>query len=117
MDWLDRGRPLVSMDLDSAPGAEAYREAHTPGDRANVDQGNGDQAPQTDQSNVLEAICSLAAKHSRARRSAKPADSLPAAEHRPLERLVLECHTGTPQPAAVELVRWDTAGKPIDLER
>jgi hypothetical protein len=113
MDPLDPGRSLVSMDQD--PGAEAYREAHTPVGPATVDQGSADRARRTDQSNVLEAVRSLIANHNRARRSAKPAGSLPVAEHRLLERLVLECHTGKPLPAAMELVRRDTAE--IDLER
>ncbi len=118
MDWLDPGRPLVSMDQDSAVEVEAHREGRIPGGRATADLGNADRARRTDQSNVLVlAVCSLAAKHNRAGRSAKPAGSLPVARHRPLEGLALECHTGKPQPPAVELMRRDFAGKPLDLER
>ncbi len=116
MDPLDPGRPPVSMDRDRPPEAEAYRDAHIPGGRATVAQRNADWARRPDQSNVL-AVCSLAAKHNRAHRSAKRAGSLRVAQHQPLEGLSLECHTGKRQPAAAELVRRDTAGEPLGLER
>jgi hypothetical protein len=116
MDPLDPGRPLVSMDQDSAPEAEAYWEVHTPGGRATVDQGNADRARRTAQSTVLGA-CSPAANRNRADRSAKRAGSLQVAQHRPWEGLALECHTGKPQPTAAELVRRGPAGELPGLER
>jgi len=109
MDQLDPGRPLVSMDRDRALEVEAHREGR-------VDQGNAGRARRTGQSTVV-AVRSLAAKHNRAHRSAKLADSLREAQHRPLEGLALEYHTGKPRPAAAELVRRDTAGRPLGLER
>jgi hypothetical protein len=116
MDQLNPGRPLVSMDRDRTPEVEAHREGRTPGDRATVDPGNADRARRTDQSTV-EAVCSSAAKHNRAHRNAKLAGSLRVAQHRPLEGLALEGHTGSPLPAAAEMVRRDTAGRPLGLER
>ena len=116
MDQLDPGRPLVSMDRDRTPEVEAHREGRTPGGRATVDQGNAGRARRTGQNNVV-AVCSLAAKHNRAHRSAKLAGSLRVAQRRPLEGLAVEHHTGKPQPAAVELARRDTAGRPLGLER
>jgi hypothetical protein len=113
MDPVDPGRPLVSMDWDSAPVAEAHGEGHTPGGRATVDQSNADRARRTDQSSVLAALRSLAANHNHARRSAKPAGSLRVAQHRLLEGVALECHK--PQAVAAELVRRE--GKPLGLER
>ena len=115
MDQLAPGRPLVSMDQDRTLEVEAHREGRTPGGRATVDQGNAGRVRRTGQNNVV-AVCSLAAKHNRAHRSAKLAGSLRVAKHRLLEGLALECHTGKPQPAA-ELVRRDTAGGPLGLER
>ena len=116
MDQLDPGRPLVSMDRDRTPEVEAHREGRPPGGRATVDQGNAGRACRTGQNNVV-AVCSLAAKHNRAHRSAKLADSLRVAQHRPLERLAPERHTGKPQPAAAKLVRRDSTGRPLGLER
>jgi len=116
MDQLDPGRPLVSMDRDRTPEVEVPREGRTPGGRATVDQGNADRARRAVLSTVV-AVCSLAAKHNRAHRSAKLAGSLGVAQHRPLEGLALEGHTGNPQPAAAEMVRRDTAGRPLGLER
>jgi hypothetical protein len=106
MDQLDPGRPLVSKDRDRALEVEAHQEGRTPGGRATVDQGNAGRARRTGPSTVV-AVCSPAAKHNRAHRSAKLAGSLWVAQHRPLER-----HAGKPQPAAAEQVRRDTAGRP-----
>ena len=92
MDQLDPGRPLVSMDRDRTPEVEVPREGRTPGGRATVDQGNADRARRAVLSTVV-AVCSLAAKHNRAHRSAKLAGSLGVAQHRPLEGLALEGHT------------------------
>jgi hypothetical protein len=117
MDPLEPGRLLVSMDRDSAPEVEAHGEGHIPAGQATVDQGNADRARCTDQSSVLAALSSLAANHNRSRRSAKLAGSLREAQHRPLEGLALECHTGKPQPAAAKLVRRDSTGRPLGLER
>ena len=116
MDQLAPGRPLVSMDQDRTLEVEAHREGRTPGGRATVDQGNAGRARRTGQSNVV-AVCSPAAKHNRAHRSAKLAGSLRVAKHRPLEGLALECHTGKPQPGAAKLVRRDSTGRPLGLER
>ena len=104
------------MDRDRALAVEAHREGRTPGGRATVDPGNADRARRTDQSTV-EAVCSPAAKHNRAHRSAKLAGSLRVSQHRLLEGLAVEHHTGKPQPAAVELARRDTVGRPLGLER
>src|SRR5215472_6399031 len=111
MDQLDPGRPLVSKDRDRALEVEAHREGCTPGGRATVDQGNAGRARRPGPSTVV-AVCSPAAKHNRAHRSAKLAGSLWVAQHRPLEGLALERHAGKPQPAAAEQVRRDTAGRP-----
>ena len=116
MDQLDPGRPLVSMDRDRTLEVEAHREGRTPGGRVTVDQGNAGRARHTDQSTDV-AVCSPAANHNRAHRSAKLAGSLWAVQHRPLEGLAQERHTGKPRPAAAKLLRRDSTGRPLGLER
>ena len=122
MDQLDPGRPLLNRDRNSIPEAEAHRDGRTLGGSATVDQGNADRARRTDQRNVVAAVRTLGANHNRARRSAKSAGSLQAAQHRPLGGLALEGlaperHTDRRQSAGAELVRLGTGGKPLSLAR
>jgi len=104
------------MDRDCALEVEAHREGRTPGGRATVDPGNADRARRTDQSTV-EAVCSPAAKHNRAHRSAKLADSMRVAQHRPLVELAVECHTGKAQLEGAELPRLGIAAARLAPER
>ena len=81
-----------------------------------MDPGNADRARRTDQSTV-EAVCSPAAKHNRAHRSAKLAGSMRVAQNRPLVELAVECHTGKVQLEGAELPRLGIAAARLAPER
>lgn len=101
------------MDLGSALGVVRHLERSTPGDRATRREGT----PDTDLSNALAAVRNLAANRNRAPRSARSVGTQRVARYPPGELLAVRCHTGEPQPAGAELLRYCTAETPLAPER
>jgi hypothetical protein len=111
-DHLDLDRAVARMDRGSALGVVRHLERSTPGDRATLGEGTPGQVTRTDRSNALATVRSLAASHSRARRSAKPV-STRVARHPLSEALAAQHHRAEPQRAGAELLRYCTAEKPL----